>query len=76
MEDEVKLTMYCASCDQKYQVLEGEVTCPDCGALLDVPPEDTKFEKAEEEGEDDLELSGVVPAEIEGEDLTEGEESI
>ena len=31
--------MYCSNCDAKQKVLEGEVTCPVCGSLLDPAPE-------------------------------------
>lgn len=40
--------MYCATCNKKVEVLEGEVTCPDCGALLEAPEHEEKSEEEEE----------------------------
>lgn len=68
MEDDVKSTMWCATCDKKHQVLEGEVTCPDCGALLEAPEDLEDVQEQErvlgvevnDEGEDDLADEGDI----------------
>ncbi|MFH1895930.1 MAG: hypothetical protein ABH814_00435 [bacterium] len=48
MEEAGKVAMYCANCDAKQKVLEGEVTCPVCGSLLDPAPDTEEVEPAED----------------------------
>lgn len=51
MEEE-KLTMFCTTCNKKMTVLEGEVTCPVCGALLEAadPDDEDLLGVAEKDG--------------------------
>ena len=45
MEENEKIAMYCSGCDSKQKVLEGEVTCPQCGSLLGPEPESEEVEE-------------------------------
>ena len=40
--------MYCSNCEAKHKVLEGEVTCPDCGSLLEPVDLEEELEPSED----------------------------
>jgi len=56
VEESEKITMYCPNCDSKQEVLEGEVTCPKCGTLLEPAPEQETEEPDQKEAVLGLEI--------------------